>query len=139
MVLKNRWFYWIVLYDQATVYRCAHRESKYWNILLMSVERSDSIRSATSSDLDKIQFSPRLSESSDSVITGKKNKFFFLGNHSSFSSDNSEEPRTKSPSNSDENYQREINPSRGCSKGCLDCNCCCCRLFSIRWEFTSSK
>ena len=118
----------------------------------MSAERSGSIRSATSSDLDRIQFNPRLSESSDSVITGKKNKFFFLGNHSSFSSDNSEEPRTKSPSNSDENYQNELQReldrelqrdlsklSGGCSKGCFDCNCCCCRLFSIRWEFTSSK
>ena len=34
-------------------------------------QRSDSILSATSSDLDKIQFSPRLSESSDSIITGE--------------------------------------------------------------------
>ena len=34
-------------------------------------QRNDSILSATSSDLDKIQFSPRLSELSDSIITGE--------------------------------------------------------------------
>ena len=44
----------------------------------MKAERSGSIRSATSSDLDKIQFNPRLSESSDSVITGKKKIISFF-------------------------------------------------------------
>ena len=120
-----------------------NKNSNYW---LMSSQRSGPSLSATSSDLDKIQFNPKLSDSADSAITGRKDNLCYI----SFCSRKpfKPEPSTKSPLNLDAKVVPISNPeiqpndrtetvhSRDCSEGCVYCRCCCCRLCGIRWEYT---